>query len=494
MVPVRKPGRPLSSCPHPTSQPCSCGTVTAAIPRKQTCRCGSAADAAAEIKDEQDDSSTAPTPPSPSKAGASTAHRVQKAATKNGLRSRKQSLDPATFSRIDPSQLNIVPNPEDTQPKQAAAPNGHVPVMNPLYSFPGMAIPTGDAQMGNHPMMIPMFQHPVQHPVSPHLINPQGIQPLSNGHAVAGTNGTTSPGTTTNSGSCCGGSSEVQNQSSTQSTSTADSSPNGTSEAPAGSCCSTSPEVKQNKSAIGTIPRPDGANIPNGVMGPPFPPQLAMAQGIYPFYSHPTIFTYPAQYGSYMQPLQPEQWRQMMAGMAFAQPVQQFGMAPPVMYPGVATSEAGTTHQCSCGDGCQCVGCAAHPYNDATQNYVKSAWSTMMDDKSQTHTPVNGNSIHTNGNGIETPAISATQGTNGAKTPTTSAEDGVASPNAPQTPSDGASALSEEQTLSANDFFFVTYPFGDSCGGDTASCPCGDDCQCIGCVIHNNPGPEEITA
>lgn len=41
MVPVRKPGRPLSVCPHPPQQACGCGSVTPAIPRKQTCHGGS---------------------------------------------------------------------------------------------------------------------------------------------------------------------------------------------------------------------------------------------------------------------------------------------------------------------------------------------------------------------------------------------------------------------------------------------------------------------
>jgi hypothetical protein len=61
-------------------------------------------------------------------------------------------------------------------------------------------------------------------------------------------------------------------------------------------------------------------------------------------------------------------------------------------------------------------------------------------------------------------------------------------PPAPQTPSDVGSGVSDEQALSASDFFFVTYPLMEdpTCLGDTASCPCGDDCQCIGCTIHNN--------
>lgn len=50
------------------------------------------------------------------------------------------------------------------------------------------------------------------------------------------------------------------------------------------------------------------------------------------------------------------------------------------------------------------------------------------------------------------------------------------------TPSD---TTADDPPLSASDFFFVNYPF-DGCGGDTQSCPCGDDCACLGCSIHNN--------
>lgn len=44
-----------------------------------------------------------------------------------------------------------------------------------------------------------------------------------------------------------------------------------------------------------------------------------------------------------------------------------------------------------------------------------------------------------------------------------------------------------EPALSASDYFFVTYPFaGEGCAGDTTTCPCGDECQCLGCSIHNS--------
>lgn len=160
---------------------------------------------------------------------------------------------------------------------------------------------------------------------------------------------------------------------------------------------------------------------------------------------------------------------------------------------------SGTSHHCSCGKSCQCVGCAAHPYNEATQSYVRSAWNSMMEEQTNGVRPVTNGNHHRDTSAGHTPSETASVngpsccsgGGAGAGTAATApATGGTGLASEPHTPSDATSALGEEQTLSANDFFFVSYPF-DSCAGDTASCPCGDDCQCIGCVIHNNPGPEE---
>jgi hypothetical protein len=73
--------------------------------------------------------------------------------------------------------------------------------------------------------------------------------------------------------------------------------------------------------------------------------------------------------------------------------------------------------------------------------------------------------------------------------------DGCDSPPAPQTPSDATSGISEEQNLPASDFFFVTYPFDSDLTGlvDAAPCPCGEDCQCIGCKIHNSSGDAAVS-
>ena len=43
------------------------------------------------------------------------------------------------------------------------------------------------------------------------------------------------------------------------------------------------------------------------------------------------------------------------------------------------TTGLGTIHECNCGPGCQCIGCIAHPFNDATQEYIRSAQNAYED-------------------------------------------------------------------------------------------------------------------
>jgi len=94
--------------------------------------------------------------------------------------------------------------------------------------------------------------------------------------------------------------------------------------------------------------------------------------------------------------------------------------------------------------------------------------------------------VQTNGSGIDGNDAPNGHVNNGAQHP---ANPEGGSPTQAQTPSD-ASGFNEE--LSASDFMFVNLPLyhavgmdGDSCGGSLAFCPCGDDCECVGCVIHN---------
>ncbi|OAA59469.1 Copper fist DNA-binding protein [Cordyceps fumosorosea ARSEF 2679] len=489
MVPVRKPGRPLSSCPHPASRPCSCAAVTAAIPKKQTCRCGpassssssscSAQPAASDPVKKEPESNGSSLPTSPTRSTPSAPFRVQKSSSKGA--SRKQSVGVAGLERMDTSQLNIIQGfDRSSQPSinGTNGMNGHAP-MSGMGPYSAMGMPIGAPPFGM-PGMYPMIQQPMVQPFTPE------VNGSANGNGSS-TNG--NPETT--SGSCCSGKQPPQTTTVEKQEAAIESKTE-----VSGSCCSS----KTNGVSSPTqVPTENANGQLNGNHMPMFQPPMGMTNGMYPFFATPNIFTYPPQYGSYMQPLQPKQWRQAMSNMNMAPQVQQAYMfggqtaVPPYQQAGAADTSTWTSHQCSCGDSCQCIGCAAHPYNDATQNYVRSAWNTMMQDAhaahnghghaSGTHSPTNG--THAAVNGQQLPH------TNGitVNTSTGKTEGGAVSPTAPQTPSDATSGLAEEQALSASDFFFVSYPFADGCDGEMSSCQCGDDCQCIGCAIHNNPSP-----
>lgn len=186
----------------------------------------------------------------------------------------------------------------------------------------------------------------------------------------------------------------------------------------------------------------------------------------------PTVYTYPANYGSWQHPVDQTIWQQIAT-----QPSIPVGNAISSSTNGATSGDVGTTHECACVD-CKCVGCLAHPFNDQMFQYVNHAYmesptgtnghATLSDLASQT-TANKANSGTTNGTGAATTVPPG-------------------SPPDAQTPSD-ASGFSDEQSLSTVDYFFVNLPLrmDGTCGGDRQACPCGDDCQCIGCLVHNNP-------
>lgn len=191
-----------------------------------------------------------------------------------------------------------------------------------------------------------------------------------------------------------------------------------------------------------------------------------------------TAYTYPASYGSYQHPLQPWEWRNM--SNMYAQPILQSQILDGVPTFNPDTFPVPDTfHTCGCGDTCQCIGCVAHPYNDATQEYVRSAYNIVPEPAtSATTRRMNG---HNNGNTFPSTADPSRTHTKGNARRNSNGEEH--SPPPAETPSDTSAA--EEQALPSSDFFFVSYSFSsDGCGGDTNSCPCGDECECIGCAIH----------
>lgn len=495
MVPVRKPGRPLSTCPHPPARGCGCGGVTAAIPRKQKCNCGSSNGAEAEnaVKVESPTSDVLPTSPTKTNAAPGASYRIQKSTSKaNG---RKQSFGPAHLERMDASQVNILPafDQSSISPSNVGMPILGTPTPRPSMDYGPMPLMGTNGALQS-PMGYPLYQPITQMMVPPELQSPGVTTPMAMPQA---SETAVSSKPASKGGSCCGGSKSAK----TTPPASTESSPKVDAKPKAGGCCSSkNPPALQ----INNLPGPSMTSA-NGIAMSPFQTPVALGPQAYPAYMpHPTLFTYPAHFGSYMSPLQPEQWKQAIEALHYGHPVPQppgFEMAAPIAYSNGHTGTSGgsadgiTSHMCTCGEACQCVGCAAHPYNQATQDYVRSAWESMGDDSySHNNNGVNGANGANGVSGTTTPILHNGSGTAHVMMSAPSLEhedtgDKTESPVAGGTPSEGTSGFHEE--LSASDFFFVTYPFGgDSCSGETASCPCGDECQCLGCSIHNNdPGP-----
>jgi hypothetical protein len=487
MVPVRKPGRPLSACPHPRDQGCGCGSVTAAIPRKQTCHCGTG------TPPQSAGSQIVPQPtnplsdaPSPTKV----AFKVQKSSRPPS--SRKMSFDPANFERMDMNQVHIMPF---EQRVQNIPTNGYV-VPQSMYGYaPQYA--NIQPQFGQVPMQPPPPLHGIDGPV-PHTNGTNGFSnglqnglenviesPLAtpttfesgdsgkytNGASYKPVNNINGNSRPSEGGSCCAPKQKSHSHSS----------PNGNSksvpaaaEPPKRSCCSSKPDQQ-------TLKEESMSTTSSAHSTPQIPHQILPQNGVSfnpTFYQQylpqTTVFTYPPTYGSFQNPLQPSEWRQSFRSNNYTQqPIPLPSGAIP-FDTALVPDTLDTVHSCCCGDTCQCIGCAAHPYNDATQDYVRSAWASMSIDRSTSDPYSNGNTpINGNGNGVMPIQPKPV--------------DVVSSPTA-HTPSSSTSGNGEEQSLSASDFFFVNYSFvSDGCGGDTESCPCGDDCQCLGCTIHNQP-------
>ncbi|RNJ58336.1 hypothetical protein D7B24_004788 [Verticillium nonalfalfae] len=379
MVPVRKPGRPLSTCPHPPSRGCGCGSVTAAIPRKQKCNCGPSTPADSDvIKVESPVSEAVPTSPARSSTVSSASYRVQKQSSKPN--SRKQSFGPATLDRIDSSQFNIIPTFDAAQTIPPHLNGGMdamgMPTPRPSMEYGQMPMMGPDGILQSH-MVFPMYQTPM-----PPIMLPPDVQKQSGGVTMAAPKPPTASSAIDSpknggGGSCCSGGAKSAKTTPPAST---ESSPKVAPKPTTGSCCSSknkSPPPTKN----GTL---NGTPLPpiNGVAMPPFQPPPALASQVFQqYYPQPTLFHYPASYGSYMTPLQPAQWRQTMQALQYRQALPANGsydMSTPMVYG-----------------------------QNASPDYVRSAWQSMVED-SYHHS--NGHGLHVaNGND----GASGANGTNG---------------------------------------------------------------------------------
>ncbi|KAI0863936.1 hypothetical protein F4860DRAFT_23569 [Xylaria cubensis] len=452
MIPVRKPGRPLSSCPHQKGKPCNCNNITAAIPRNGKCGCGTSEPIitnAKEIVKTEPSASDIP-PMSPTKMAS---FRVQKHTTPKSP-SRKQSYDISLLSQMDPSVINVIPSHSLALGTNGNTNHGLMPSLGFMPNFEPHV--NSEGPLGSHLEYTQMLGRLNGTALNTFFDNPHRVVPDSSA------DGPSSNGAASNSSL---GASDISHYTPTSRSSSSGSCTKG---APTGDtgCCA--------KGAVATPPT-------HGQLDERKQPQMGLLRYGNPISTHNqdmsalefngsintraimqhtqqnTLYTYPSQYGSsFFEPLQYSQWQQMIQSQSIP-PQNTYTTPPSGIETTAAVPDSYTGSQCGCGEGCQCLGCATHPFNSAMQEYILSA---MQDEQSISPSLSNGDN-----NGV----------------PNMTNE---VSPSILPSPIAEPSPVSETGSMGMNDYLFVAY-----CPGSPQSCPCGDECACVGCMIHCQPAP-----
>lgn len=149
-------------------------------------------------------------------------------------------------------------------------------------------------------------------------------------------------------------------------------------------------------------------------------------------------------------------------------------------------------HDCKCGEDCQCLGCAAHPFNNTTRQHVQEMGVLMTFDGEE-HTP------EAIANAYQSSAFQSSN----APAPLnyfmqhgSSADNAVPhntfDPYSDTMPSGYASSLQpgqplNQQLMHPSEYYTLEYPVGipSACSDVTGSCQCGNDCSCVGCLTHS---------
>jgi hypothetical protein len=475
MVEVRKPGRPLSSCPHPNGHRCSCATssvsTTVAIPRRTQCGCAQSSSSSSHSHAPQAVPGTpikaegiVSEPPSPT---GRTSYRIAKPAQRH---SRKSSLVPEAIQRMDPRNVNVLPSGPYNPYANGVNGNGALAMGSTVATYPtsyngyGQLVETpsvGQFQFADAPQAYPHFDDPIIAYTPKVNTNPPPAPqaPTELSPTLSVTNGMHgSPNYSTANSGASSSAHHTPNSSVDSTGQDGQGTASAAAAAPAKkSCCGGGGSASSSQS-LNMVPPTSTANAQ--VMTLPTTPSTfgtfvssagpassGNAQGA-------THFMLPMAYGSVQRPTDQDSWQEKIESYAFNAPV-------PVGADdnGSADKDQWTAHDCCCGPSCNCLGCAVHPFNQATHEYIASAL------KSQKQNGVHGSD-----------ALGPVQ-------------NGQVSEAAPgNTPSDTASPASNNDGLvySADEYFFFQYQI---CEGEGNTCPCGDDCQCIGCIIHGNPLP-----
>lgn len=164
------------------------------------------------------------------------------------------------------------------------------------------------------------------------------------------------------------------------------------------------------------------------------------------------------------------------------------------------------TLDCNCGDDCQCLGCATHPFNTTTRQHVQEMGVLVSFDGDDLGTNVYQNSpfpgqASTNLLDYSFAGLGNTIDTGVQQNAIHSYSDATATPNMSNGYSSPVGYSSGPPLMQPSEYYTLEYSVGlpNPCTDMTGSCQCGSDCSCVGCLTHSGhngvalepPAPEE---
>ncbi|KAJ9202003.1 hypothetical protein DTO021D3_6366 [Paecilomyces variotii] len=448
MMKVPKAGRPLAKCPHPKGT-CSCQKTYAfmvRIPKGSSCLCRPLYKIPMVPEDGQPSSTSSPPAPSPAPG------KVQKS---NRRQSNLQAA-PENIARA----LDFTPDFANQQIHNGIS----APGTPYSFNYPEFASSSGTPTTNNkHPMILPKQSSET----NVQTIAPQPSccskeqQPLP---------------LVEKKGSCCGGTV-----------------PEATEEPKPKSCCSSKPKAAPPGTDSGN-PFPPWHQFPSGnhllhqnlQFSPPYIQSPVYMNGYHvpnsaaanPVSFVPSTMQWSNTFGPSMQ-------------QSFAGSVPYGNMAPP------AVLDA-SKHECSCGDDCQCLGCASHPFNNTTRQHIQEMGYMMtIGEEGQSPDGLDG-SRQSPVSGTMSPTLFGYPETAEGTTSLAGGCCGKAAQNVPEQghPSHFDYGLSAQNSshydagqhlMQPSEYYEVEYPvpLPGSCSDMTGTCQCGNDCSCVGCLTHS---------
>ncbi|KAL4895889.1 hypothetical protein BDV59DRAFT_145681 [Aspergillus ambiguus] len=451
MMKVPKAGRPLAKCPHPKGS-CSCQKLYAfmiRIPKGSTCLCRPVYQVPVEAGESAPSTSTTPVAPSPSPASG----KIQKS-------SKKQiKLAPENLAKALDSIPEFGKHEVDNVPSFQPAP---FPFQNISPEKPNDGL--GSSQN------IQMPRAPVAQTV--HHDDTVKLE----------------------GGSCCSHKSQAPAPTPAP--------------APSQSACCKKPEIASSNGHMEQLGNAFqdssyATNLGTSSYVPistPHWPQFqpaAQSQFMQPALASQTLNGFSNYMPNYMTQPAPETSNNLSphaVSGSMGYPTAMPQSFPNFIYP--SPGEGDPSHDCHCGDNCQCLGCASHPFNNTTRQHVQEMGLLVaLDGDDQNLKTFTG---YQNGSAGSQPNTTSLEYPFANYDPSISQEpqsmpmryaEHAASPTNVH---NGYSSPPSEYTvpkqmMEPSQYYTLEYPVGlpAGCSDVTGSCQCGNDCTCIGCLTHS---------